>query len=85
MSSDIYRDTSPGMQMALGAMNIICGKTSVQGAQTTIFAAVSEEKMNGRYLSDCRETYPFLKKKTVGDSAIEAKVYKHTKNLLGLS
>eukprot|EP00095_Tigriopus_kingsejongensis_P000778 maker-scaffold67_size430214-snap-gene-1.22 protein:Tk00778 transcript:maker-scaffold67_size430214-snap-gene-1.22-mRNA-1 annotation:"retinol dehydrogenase 12-like" len=31
------------------------GKSSKQGAQTSIFCVVSEDKMNGRYLEDCRD------------------------------
>ena len=75
---------SPGFRKAMTYVNYLVGKTNRQGAQTTIFAAVSEERMNGRYLSDCRETYPVFKAKTVGDADLERKLYKETKNFLSL-
>jgi hypothetical protein len=43
------------MSSALKFMNYVAGKSSCQGAQTTIHCVLTGNDVNGRYYSDCRE------------------------------
>ncbi|XP_059092483.1 retinol dehydrogenase 11-like [Tigriopus californicus] len=61
---------------------LIVGKSAQQGAQTSIFAALSDEDLNGRYLSDCRDAW--IVNPTVGREERETKIIKETKHLLGV-
>ena len=83
VSTDVYRESSPGVQQFTKRMCLLTGKNCWQGAQTTIFAAVSREPMNGRYLSDCRDEF-LLKSWSIGNSALEGRIYRLTKEKLNL-
>ena len=68
----------------------VMGKNSLQGAQTTIHAALASASsssaavavnLNGKYLSDCREERWLVARK-VGDDAFEEKLWQKTQKLL---
>ena len=69
----------------------VMGKNSLQGAQTTIHAALASASssssssaavnLNGKYLSDCREERWLVGRK-VGDAAFEEKLWQKTQKLL---
>lgn len=62
---------------------LIVGKNARQGAQTSLFAVLSDENLNGRYLSDCRDA--LIVNPTVGKEDRETKIIKDTKHLLGVA
>jgi len=65
----------------------VMGKSSLQGAQTTIHAALASAsaseaaELNGKYLSDCREER-WLVAKNVGDRGFEEKLWLKTEKML---
>lgn len=62
---------------------VIFGKTSRQGAQTTIEAVVSDKSLNGKYLSDCREAW-LVARSRIGNPEQQKVFYNKVLLTLGL-
>lgn len=82
--TDIFRDVSAlGKLLMIDPMLWLLGKNPRQGAQTSIFCVVSEDKLNGKYLMDCRPAW--LVHPSVGDEQREVIMINQVKRLLNLN
>lgn len=68
----------------MNALGWLIGKSAQQGAQTTVHACLLSQpfkKLNGKYLSDCREEYLVVSRQ-VGDQGVEDVLWETTEELL---
>lgn len=62
----------------------IAAKNAWQGCQTTLEAILTDQNVNGKYLSDCRETWIYSRK-WIGNKKAEKTVFKEVRRLLRLN
>jgi len=82
--TSIFRESTDSViSMIIKVTFTLLGKNCWQGAQTTIWAALSDEAkgLNGLYLSDCRKSR-FYQKKLVDEPEIRQKVMNETRKLI---
>ncbi|XP_074535626.1 dehydrogenase/reductase SDR family member 13-like [Halichoeres trimaculatus] len=84
INTELARNTSSLLQLALKPLTTFFFKNPVQGAQTTLHCALQEgiEPLSGRYFSNCtvRELYPKAK-----DDAAAKKLWELSEKLCGLA
>lgn len=84
MRTDILRYTEDGlMHFLFHGSAWLLGKNCWQGAQTTLYALLTDDDVNGKYLADCRADW--FTHKLVGNVAAEEKLYKEVHKLLGFT
>ncbi len=83
------RDFSSTHQMLISALFYVLGKSSWQGAQTTIHLALADkaEEVGGKFYSDCRPwwlSHSRFANKLMGDRGAEVKLYREARRMLQL-
>jgi NAD(P)-dependent dehydrogenase (short-subunit alcohol dehydrogenase family) len=81
--TELHRDDSGGFRVFLRLLTSIFGKNTIQGAQTSIYAAISPsvKGKGGSYLADCAVTKPLPQGH---DPVISKKLWDISANLVGL-
>lgn len=83
--TEIFRHANEPTGLMFALLFGWLGKTAWQGAQTTIQAALTQEDVSGRFLSDCTDAPMLYRHPLVGNSAAEAKFYKASRSILGMA
>ena len=82
--SGIFRSTDPGLRRLLLSLFWLLGKSSSQGCQTALEAAVNaDENLNGAFLADCRRSALFVNR-AVGDAEVEEGLWEATRDAIGV-
>ena len=81
VTTSIFRNTKEHMKNLLTIFFFVFGKNARQGAQSTIWAVVTDQILNGKYLMDCRVQSLLVRK---SNTELEKRFYAQTKKILKL-
>ncbi len=83
--TDIFRSQSGSAWLVNTLVFWVIGKTCWQGAQTVIYAATTNDPVNGTHLGDCRKSPKFLVSRAASDEEYVEEVCRKALKLLELA